>query len=621
MSSYKEIVGQKITKVSSDPSNVETGQMWYNSATGSLRALGLVEAWSSTTSMGTSRYGHGAAGNKGGGIVASGRPPSSGPAAMVTAEEYDGSGWRATNNITTGRFFAGNSFGTETASVFAGGFSPSAPNMIKTELYDGSSFSETGDLSESKYAAINAGTTTAGLLAGGSPGRTSTEEFGGSSWTSGNATNTALEDRTGLGTQTAAIGMGGAAPPGTPFATTETEFYDGTSWTIGASMNQSRRRGSGGGTQTAGLVYGGLVPGPAATNKSEFYDGTSWSTNANMGTSRYYGYGNSSGGTFAVGNVYVAGGLTSPGAPNHTTAAEEYNRSTNTITAAAWAASNNMNTGSYNPAALVGGTQTAVIAAGGDTGGPAYSTTKSEQYDGSSWTATPTLNTARAAGTGTGTSTASIVFGAYPPSNAPATESWNGSSWTTTPATVGAPMERAGGSGTQTAALAFAYYNRPANTNPTTVYSYNGSAWTTSPSSMNTGRYGGSGLGTQTAALAMGGVIVSSGQSAAVEQWDGSSWTTKTSVSSARGYAGASGISTSAIFFGGNPGSPTTATEGWDGTSWYSRPSLATARGGIGSSGTSADAGIGYGGGSYLAATEEFTGETSAANIANFETS
>jgi hypothetical protein len=182
-------------------------------------------------------------------------------------------------------------------------------------------------------------------------------------------------------------------------------------------------------------------------------------------------------------------------------------------------------------------------------------------------------------------------------------------------------MERAGGSGTQTAALAFGYYNRPGNSNPTTVYSYNGSAWTTSPATMNSGRYGASGVGTQTAALAMGGITVSpAGQSAAVEQWDGSSWTTKSSLITARGYGGASGTYTSAIFFGGNPGSPTTATEGWDGTSWSTRPSLATTRGGMGSSGTSADLGISYGGGSQLTATEEFTGETSAANITNFST-
>ena len=36
MTAYKDIVGQKITKVSSDPSNVKTGQMFYNTSTNQL---------------------------------------------------------------------------------------------------------------------------------------------------------------------------------------------------------------------------------------------------------------------------------------------------------------------------------------------------------------------------------------------------------------------------------------------------------------------------------------------------------------------------------------------------------------------------------------------------------
>ena len=56
MSSYKEIVGQKITKVSSDPSDPKTGQMWYNSTTGTLRGIAIVEAWASGNSILTGRY-------------------------------------------------------------------------------------------------------------------------------------------------------------------------------------------------------------------------------------------------------------------------------------------------------------------------------------------------------------------------------------------------------------------------------------------------------------------------------------------------------------------------------------------------------------------------------------
>jgi hypothetical protein len=61
---------------------------------------------------------------------------------------------------------------------------------------------------------------------------------------------------------------------------------------------------------------------------------------------------------------------------------------------------------------------------------------KSESYNGTSWTNTPNLNTARAEGAAAGTQTAAIVFaGRYIQvlQNQTATsESWNGSSWTAT---------------------------------------------------------------------------------------------------------------------------------------------------------------------------------------------
>ena len=47
MAAYKDLVGQKITKVTSNPSEPKTGQMWYNSTDGKLRGLGIIEAWSS----------------------------------------------------------------------------------------------------------------------------------------------------------------------------------------------------------------------------------------------------------------------------------------------------------------------------------------------------------------------------------------------------------------------------------------------------------------------------------------------------------------------------------------------------------------------------------------------
>ena len=51
MAAYKDLIGQKITKVTSNPGEPKTGQMWYNSTTGTLRGLGVVEAWASSTAL------------------------------------------------------------------------------------------------------------------------------------------------------------------------------------------------------------------------------------------------------------------------------------------------------------------------------------------------------------------------------------------------------------------------------------------------------------------------------------------------------------------------------------------------------------------------------------------
>ena len=58
MSTYKSIFGQKIKKVSANPSNPIEGEMWYNTATGSLKVQELVAAsFSAGGNMGTGRYG------------------------------------------------------------------------------------------------------------------------------------------------------------------------------------------------------------------------------------------------------------------------------------------------------------------------------------------------------------------------------------------------------------------------------------------------------------------------------------------------------------------------------------------------------------------------------------
>ena len=89
MSTYREIVGKKIKKVSSDPSAGTDGQMWYNTATQSLRGLALTSAWSSASQLGTGRYLTGGFGSQTAGVATMGAiPPGASP--QTITEHYDG---------------------------------------------------------------------------------------------------------------------------------------------------------------------------------------------------------------------------------------------------------------------------------------------------------------------------------------------------------------------------------------------------------------------------------------------------------------------------------------------------------------------------------------------------
>jgi len=94
-----------------------------------------------------------------------------------------------------------------------------------------------GNLNTAKRYGSTAGTQTAGLYFGGSPGSTiaeETEEYNGSAWTAGGDLNTARYDTTGFGTQTAGVCVGGTGD------TDATEEYNGTSWTAVINLPTAR---------------------------------------------------------------------------------------------------------------------------------------------------------------------------------------------------------------------------------------------------------------------------------------------------------------------------------------------------------------------------------------------
>ena len=140
MSDYKDIIGTKVTAVSSNPEEPSTGQVWYNTTDAALRykKANASGAWST------------------GGNLNTGARDRTGLGAQTSALSFGG------RNIGPNAYIANN------------------------ELYNGSSWTEVGDLNTARNAMGGVGTSTAGLAFGGepvlAPGALN-ESWDGSSWT------------------------------------------------------------------------------------------------------------------------------------------------------------------------------------------------------------------------------------------------------------------------------------------------------------------------------------------------------------------------------------------------------------------------------------------------------
>ena len=620
MSTYKEIVGKKIKKVTSDPSDSVDGQMWYNSTTGSIRGLAITEAYSSSANLGTARRISGNFGSQTASATVAGQMPGSNY--YSNTEHYDGTGFSSSTAYPASGY-NGSGAGTQTAGLIAGGFFPGTTRVSTAHEYDGSSWTSTNSLpgAMDNMAGCGTGTQTNVIFSvgrtpsSGNAGTNNSVTYDGTNFGSGPNINTArmFLVNAGAGTGTAALICGGFIDP-SPNSMTNSEEYDGSSWSNGGTLNTSVGFSAAWGTQTNAVAQ---VDSPNYEG-SEKYDGTSWTALPNIGVASgsYYS---------SAGSTGDAGFFTSLGSGANQTA--EFNRSVNVITAAAWASGGNLNTARYTVAAA--GTQTAALCSGGQP--PA--TGKTEEYNGTSWSEQNDMNTGRFYVSGSGTQTAGLVVGGRtgPGPNFAKTlvEEYDGSSWSEQndiPTAANGMM----GAGTQTAAVHFGGVSSPGGSSLTGTYEYDGTNWT-SGGSLPTGAKYGMGVGTQTAALHAGGGAASS------FYYNGTSWSDQSSSLLLQSnpvymfYAGMSGTQTSALLSGGgNPstGAAETATQGWNGSVWFTQPNLGTARfyGAQGGAGT-ATAGIAFSGQlsappyAESNATEEFTPESTAGNVKDFTTS
>ena len=610
MSTFKNIQGKNIRSYANNAPNATAGEMWYNRTEQKLKGVVAIGAWSSSSPQTTQREGGTATmGTLTAGLIAGGSDPSA-PYTNAT-EEYDGSGWATGGNLGTGRTaYAGG--GSQTAGLVAGGYNGS--NVALSEEYNGSSWSEGNNINTARRAYGACGTQTAGLLVGGyiSGPTNVAEEYDGSSWTTVTSAPTNNYSGGMVGIQTSAIQIAGATNPG------QNCFeYDGTNWTTGGTLTTGRSGGgySGANNDAAMAISGETPPGTKTTN-CEQYDGTSWTEVNNVTTARVPS-GNSPSGTKT--DAYFSGGQSG------LKFTEEFNTSSNTITAAAWASGGALGTARYQIGGA--GDLPAGLAYGGYSA-PGPIGTRTEEYNGTSWAEQNDLSTphGQISGQHIGTQTSALAAGGTTggsPNYGPETEEYNGTSWTN-----GGNLTEDGGRsyiagfGTQTAAVAGGGYAQTGAT--ANSEHYDGSSWTAA-NNMNTGRYGASGTGTQTAGLAVGQYP----GTGTVEEYNGTNWTSVTSYPAGRfGIYGGMGTQTDCIYAGGSASTTrTTETFGYDGTTWSTRPALGTALSSGASGGTSSSAFIAGGRGSPpgptagVTTTEEFTGETSALNIVDITTS
>jgi hypothetical protein len=263
-------------------SSAVVGDIFYNSTTGQFKAVSQgVGSWSSGGSLGSASAGRGGAGPKTAAIAfgGTGSPPTS---AQAITELYNGTSWTETGDMNTGRFMmCPAQQGSQTAALAATGTTGPSDGVLN-ELWNGSSWSEVNDLNSTHAYAAGIGTSTAALAVGAGPSpRAINESWDGTNWTEVGDLNSGRYFEQASGTQAAGLVFGG--DPGGPF-TANTEAWDGSSWTEVADLNTARSTGGGFGSQTSAIMASGYTPSYVAN--TEFYDGTSWSEVNDVATAR-----------------------------------------------------------------------------------------------------------------------------------------------------------------------------------------------------------------------------------------------------------------------------------------------------------------------------------------------
>jgi len=238
--------------------------------------------------------------------------------------------WSSGGTLNTARAKSG-AFGTHGSAVICGGSMSGVSNSNTTENYNGTSWSNSNNMSTGRRYAPCCGTSDEGLVVAGTPSLTSCEEYNGSAWSGGGSISTATTEHQVTGAQTAAVMFGGTT--GSPTITTEE--YDGASWTTSNDMIQARENFAAGGVQTATFAVSG-DNGVEYKYSTEEYNGTTWAigNDSSIQTQANDGAGNISQGI-------ISGGMTI----DYEGTNIDYSQITEEYDGVGWTTGNNLITG------------------------------------------------------------------------------------------------------------------------------------------------------------------------------------------------------------------------------------------------------------------------------------
>jgi len=276
MAKYNELFGQLVQYIGSDPSNLEEGNVWYNSSSNTLKSRAYQSgSWSSGDSVNTGR------GFMGGASYAAtnaalGFGGDTGPARVNNTEEYNGSSWSNQNTMSTGRSAVG-SCGIQTSALGWCGYS--GGGLTAAEEYNGSSWSGgTAYPGSARYFdGGGTGVSANSAFSFGAHNDAETYEWNGSSWSAQPDMPSTRTYAVGFGTQNSTFITGGKN------AITSTITYNGSSFSSAPSINTGRARHGAAGTSTsAGVIWAGSTDADSDVEirNTEDWNGTAGSESA-----------------------------------------------------------------------------------------------------------------------------------------------------------------------------------------------------------------------------------------------------------------------------------------------------------------------------------------------------